>query len=730
MCVAILILAVLSAKASQSGIVWKPLYEPGCGGAIVSLAVSPHNANHLVSGGDMLGTAASFDGGESWTAGCGLPTYEMATPTFHPFRTNEVWIGSCAGPMFSRDGGRTWISRRDGMPKACRWKYTALIEKILIDKSYPQRLLAFGGSSRRWGSWSKCETLGAVWISDNDGKTWRRSGTIANEGFIAEAVKGANIVKAWWSPSVSGGRPWANAFAEDAGWFVSTDGGLSWHRRKLSGLPGVVKSVTTHPSDPDILWAVVAADKSSGFRSAPDSIWKSKDAGRSFQPVDATIVKTADGGRNFVSSFSDIEVSRLPPYRLYVSDKGWRSSGIWVSDDGGTSWHFGCSKRNIETACFAGPGCRITASPLEKDTAYAYNTEYVIKTVDGGRTWKDATAFRPDEERPDSWRGRGWNGWCSRSVTFNPYRRGQSVVQMMDAGRGWISDDGFKSWHYAKGEVGPWCGGVAAAFSKDGGIYLTTGQNGRNNGITFSHDGGRTWRTRYGAAYGLPEFTDGSYAGVWVDPEDKRKAFVINGRSRYTTDDGGASWHKEALAQSGEFAVDPTDPARFYIKDAAGVFETRDWKTFRLLGLAGESEGKIACDAFGRVLVCRGRTGDSDRRGLWRFDPRGGGWMRLHSDALSCAIATDPKDPMRMVLTTSDNPYHDFAGANGVYVSSDDGETWRTANEGLHMRRLTCVAFDPFDGETIVAGTLGGGFVTARWERKKSCRAANHGSLR
>ena len=122
MCVAILILAVLSAKASQSDIVWKPLYEPGCGGAIVSLAVSPHNANHLVSGGDMLGTAASFDGGESWTAGCGLPTYEMATPTFHPFRTNEVWIGSCAGPMFSRDGGRTWISRRDGMPKACRWK--------------------------------------------------------------------------------------------------------------------------------------------------------------------------------------------------------------------------------------------------------------------------------------------------------------------------------------------------------------------------------------------------------------------------------------------------------------------------------------------------------------------------------------------------------------------------------------------------------------------------------
>ena len=50
--------------------VWRPLYEPGCGGAIVSLEVSPHDPNHLVSGGDMLGTAVSFD---AWgTVGSGF----------------------------------------------------------------------------------------------------------------------------------------------------------------------------------------------------------------------------------------------------------------------------------------------------------------------------------------------------------------------------------------------------------------------------------------------------------------------------------------------------------------------------------------------------------------------------------------------------------------------------------------------------------------------------------
>jgi hypothetical protein len=84
---------------------------------------------------------------------------------------------------------------------------------------------------------------------------------------------------------------------------------------------------------------------------------------------------------------------------------------------------------------------------------------------------------------------------------------------------------------------------------------------------------------------------------------------------------------------------------------------------------------------------------------------------------LVSAVAADPFDPTRLLLTTSDNPYHDFAGANGVFASADDGRTWQEANEGLHVRRLTCVAFDPFDGETVVAGTLGGGFVKALWPR-------------
>ena len=89
----------------------------------------------------------------------------------------------------------------------------------------------------------------------------------------------------------------------------------------------------------------------------------------------------------------------------------------------------------------------------------------------------------------------------------------------------------------------------------------------------------------------------------------------------------------------------------------------------------------------------------------------------MTEEPLAHACATDPADASRIVICTYDAPYHDFAGANGVSVSSDDGATWKRADEGLPIRRATCVAFDPFDSEALVVGTSGGGFFRTRWPK-------------
>ena len=716
------VLFLCAAACARAGhIRWEPLGEPGVGGAIVSVQVSPHDSRHVFACGDMLGTGVSFDGGATWRPGSGLSTYEMATATFHPVRTNEVWTGSCSGPYKSVDGGLTWEWKRKGMPEPAGNRYTMMIEKVLFDPNDFSRMLAFSGSSRRWG---KCRGLGAVWESTDGGESWARLGTITTNGWTAETVEGANIVRAFWGarPADAGEPRQVHLVADGAGWFSSLDGGRTWRRRRTPGMVGEVASVTAHPSDSRVFWAVTkTGEKGADGKLAPGGIWKTADGGRTFSPCDAGIAKRRGGGVKNTTHFTSVAVSAADSGRLYVATASWTDPGIWTSDDGGRTWRRALSGREVPTSGFAGLSGSMCVAPRNADIAYFWNTEYMLRTLDGGRTWTDVSAFRPDPAgRPDAWRGRGWTGWCCKNVAFNPYRKGQCAVQAMDACHAWISDDGLRTWRYARGDVTPWSGGNGIDFAMDGRIYVATGQKGKNAGILVSPDGGASWTTATGPACGLPGSGEGVFGAVFADAGDSRKAFALTGERMFSTEDGGARWTERRLGFEPRSVVrDPTDAGRWYLKTDDGVLSTRDWREFVNIGLGGgkKTEGTISCDARGRVLVCRGRTGD--KRGLWRFDPAdpAAGWKLLKDEPLAFACAADPSDADRIILCTYDAPYHDLAGGNGVFASEDGGATWERADDGLPVRRATCIAFDPFDSGTIVIGTSGGGFFRARRTR-------------
>jgi hypothetical protein len=50
---------LLLLPAAVQRIDWKPLNEPGVGGALTSLAISPFDSKRVLAGGDMLGAAYS-----------------------------------------------------------------------------------------------------------------------------------------------------------------------------------------------------------------------------------------------------------------------------------------------------------------------------------------------------------------------------------------------------------------------------------------------------------------------------------------------------------------------------------------------------------------------------------------------------------------------------------------------------------------------------------------------
>lgn len=662
---------------------WEPVLEPGCGGAIVSVEASPHNPDHLVGGGDMLGTCVSFDDGENWSVGMGLPSYEMAAVTFHPVDPDVVWIGSCMGPMKSTDGGRTWQWKRKGMPEPSRGKYSCRIEKVLFHPADTNRLYAFGGSHRVWGA--SRDGYGDIYESRDGGESWELKKSLKKDG------KGENIIEAQFAPN---GR--LHLVTDLSGWVGHET-------------PGHVTYLTFHPTDAKTVWITVDAAANEGAAFTPGAILKSTDGGRTWKPSDDGIRKRSDKNVKMTSRFSKVVVSPAAPDELYVCDRGWASSGFWKSTDGGASWSRS-GGNEIKRACFAGIAMDMAAHPTRAGEIWAWNSEFYLRTRDGGKTWTDQTSVQPDPvNRPDHWRSRGWNGWCSRRFVFDPYVRGRSIALAMDAGHGWLTEDGMKSWRYTKSETNVWGGGNDAAFSKDGYVYVTTGQGGSNGGVLVSSDNGRTFHAKFGAAHGLIEKNGGGYAYVHALPEDGRRAWVQAAGRLYATEDGGENWKVfEHPAKISGFVADPRKSDRLYAVSGGHVLVAEDGREFRETGVTDAPSGLVAVDAKGRMLVINEQA--REKSGLYRFDPADNSLVRLLDRRLLGCVATDPHDPARIVAGLHDYPYHDFAGGGGVLLSEDDGATWRAVNDGLPNLRVTAAAFDPFDPQTIVVGTGGTGF--------------------
>ena len=243
---------------------WSSLGEPGVGGWLTSISVSPIDSNRVLVGGDMLGVALSTDSGSTWQSTSGMPSYEMAEFTWHPTSALTVWAGSMSGPLRSVNGGKTWASMRGGMP-AEDYCYSAPIERVLFDAGNSNHLLAFGGSQRRWDTFCK-DQLGTVWDSANGGTTWTKLATIQPQGSIVAAT------------FLAGSRSTLVAAVADKGMFRSTDAGKTWVAVN-SGLPHLnVTDVIANPRNANVLWATLE----SGPNGETGFVVKSTNGGQSW----------------------------------------------------------------------------------------------------------------------------------------------------------------------------------------------------------------------------------------------------------------------------------------------------------------------------------------------------------------------------------------------------------------------------------------------------------------
>lgn len=321
------------------------------------LAVNPLDPNDVIAGGFRL--YRSRDGGVTWTDPRGASPHDMNAIAFRPGSASEVWLASEEGVFISSDGGDTWAPRNQGL---------VTVELYHVCSAGGSGSLAYAGTQYN----GTLRYVGSPeWqFTGGDGEGPLLDGMICNcDPRDPQHVYGET---------------------QYGGHFVSRDG-LRSTTRIMRGLYGWGRFVTPVDMDP-------------------------ADAERLVTATEAGIFRTVDGGATWsrVGDGDDIvSISISPVVGRWI----WaleRSAGlVRRSTDGGTTWSA------FQAAPYEGiGGAAILADP--RDTLAALCTfirhplhpPLVLHTVDGGSTWRDATAnlrghsvhaIAVDPSRPGAW---------------------------------------------------------------------------------------------------------------------------------------------------------------------------------------------------------------------------------------------------------------------------------------------------------------------------------------
>jgi photosystem II stability/assembly factor-like uncharacterized protein len=366
-----------------------------------ALVIDPHAPDRLYATGWHTGHffARSLDGGETWES----MTLDPGSPSandieFHPTVSGTIYV-IAPGVYRSVDAGATWEAVP--VPQSASEGWALLL--------HPETGLPFYIGHNGTGV-IRSNDGGANWETRNHGLAGLRPHEIAISPADPRYVYVAADESGGFS-SHDGGQSWLSAVGDslDRGISVAahpytptiaflgarravyktSDGGQSWTRHELTGLPFNnemrVHALAIDPSNPQVVYA---GPGTWDFTGGPEHGWlyRSLDGGESWAELAITFP---------ISPVTDIEIDPANTQTIYVStgrrflDSSDWGSGIIKTTDGGASWAFinqGLTARSIS---------RLAIDPVNTQVLYAgacpqHNSpdSGVYKSANGGESWQ------------------------------------------------------------------------------------------------------------------------------------------------------------------------------------------------------------------------------------------------------------------------------------------------------------------------------------------------------
>jgi len=534
-----------------------------------------------------------------------------------------------------------------------------------------------------------------------------------------------------------------------SGVWKTDDNGATW-QTIFDDMPSTsVGDLAVAPSNPDILW--VGTGEANIFRAsmAGVGIYKSTDAGKTFQHMGLTDTQT----------IARILVHPTNPDIVYVAASGheWTDNemrGVFKTTDGGKTWTK-VLYRSPRTGAID-----LVMDPRDPNTLYAalwqrvrrkwsdprvepgYKEGGVMKTTDGGKTWTDVSQGLPAPE----FRGRiGID--ISRSnptvlyafvdnyeigVVPKPGTR-DAYGRPMPEGRGFIkgadiyrTDDGGKTWRqtsrknqatsdYLNNHSGTygWVFGQIRVDPKDENTIYTMGL-----GLNVSRDGGQTFSRVTGM--------HGDHHGLWIDPANTSILYNNNDGGFYQSEDAGKTWRFAVSAGGAQFynvTLDTNTPVWAYgsIQDHGSRRGRVDASKGRGAVPAvefenapgGEGSNHAIDPTNPNIVYSHGFYGNFSRTDLGATPPpdpsgRGGGRGRGGTNT-----PIQPKDPdqelraqwMAPIIVSPHDGSIIFAGFQSVYRSENRGDSWQKISTDLTDNKKEQMGENPtaIPYQTIVA---------------------------